>query len=65
VQSFSLPPLLLWRQHMNYYIFIALMMVAISTSETSVNFYETTLLNIPEDSHMNVVTFHVIYIEVV
>jgi hypothetical protein len=30
---------------------IALMMEAESTSETSVNFYQTTLRNIPEDSH--------------
>jgi hypothetical protein len=30
----------------------ALMMEAASTSETSVNFYQTTRLNIPEDSHL-------------
>jgi hypothetical protein len=30
---------------------IALMM-AVITSETSVNFYETTLRNIPENSHL-------------
>jgi hypothetical protein len=29
------------------------MMEAASTSETSVNVYETTQLNIPEDSHLN------------
>jgi hypothetical protein len=29
-----------------------LMMEAASTSETSVNFYKTTLRNIPEDSHL-------------
>jgi hypothetical protein len=32
---------------------IALMMEASSTSETSVNFYRTTLHNIPEDSHLH------------
>jgi hypothetical protein len=32
---------------------IALMMEAASTSETSVNFYQTTRRNIPEDSHLN------------
>jgi hypothetical protein len=31
---------------------IVLMMEAESTSETSVNFYETTRSNIPEDSHI-------------
>jgi hypothetical protein len=31
------------------YIIIALMMEAASTSETSVNFYQTTRRNIPED----------------
>jgi hypothetical protein len=30
---------------------IAMMMEAESTSETSVNFYQTTRRNIPEDSH--------------
>jgi hypothetical protein len=30
----------------------AVMMEAVSTSETSVNFYETTRHNIPEDSHL-------------
>jgi hypothetical protein len=29
-----------------------LMMEAVSTSETSVNFYDTTRRNIPEDSHL-------------
>jgi hypothetical protein len=28
------------------------MMEAVSTSETSVNFYQTTRRNIPEDSHL-------------
>jgi hypothetical protein len=32
---------------------IALMMEKASTSETSVNFYQTTLCNIPEDSHLH------------
>jgi hypothetical protein len=31
---------------------IALMMEAASTSETSVNFYQTTRRNNPEDSHL-------------
>jgi hypothetical protein len=31
---------------------IALMMEAASTSETLVNFYQTTRLNIPEDCHL-------------
>jgi hypothetical protein len=31
---------------------IALMMVAVSTSETYANFYETSRCNIPEDSHL-------------
>jgi hypothetical protein len=33
---------------------IALMMEAASTSETSVNFYQTTRRNIPEGSRLNV-----------
>jgi hypothetical protein len=33
---------------------IALMMEAISTSEASVNIYQKTLRNIPEDSHLNI-----------
>jgi hypothetical protein len=32
---------------------IALMMEAASTSETSVNFYQTARRNIPEDSHLH------------
>jgi hypothetical protein len=32
---------------------IALMMEAASTSETMVNFYDTTQHNIPEDSHFH------------
>jgi rubrerythrin len=31
----------------------ALMMEAVSTSETSINIYETTQHNIPEDSHLH------------
>jgi hypothetical protein len=31
----------------------AMMMEAVSTSETSVNFYQTTRRNIPEDSHLH------------
>jgi hypothetical protein len=34
-------------------IIIALMMEAASTSETSVNFYQTTRRNIPEDNHLH------------
>jgi hypothetical protein len=34
-------------------ITITLMMEAVSTSETLVNFYETTQHNIPEDSHLH------------
>jgi hypothetical protein len=34
-------------------IVIALMMEAVNTSETSVNFYQTTQHNIPEDSHLH------------
>jgi hypothetical protein len=33
--------------------FIALMMEAASTSETSVNFYQTTRRNNPEGSHLH------------
>jgi hypothetical protein len=36
---------------------IALMMEAASTSETSVNFYQTTRRNIPEDSHLQIPTY--------
>jgi hypothetical protein len=32
---------------------IVLMMEAVSTYETSVNFYQTTRRNIPEDSHLH------------
>jgi cell division protein FtsL len=32
--------------------FIALMMEAVSTSETSVNVFHTTRRNIPEESHL-------------
>jgi hypothetical protein len=34
-------------------LLIALMMEAASTSETSVNFYQTVRHNIPEDSHLD------------
>jgi hypothetical protein len=34
-------------------LLIALMMEAVSTSETSVDFYETTWRNILEDSHLH------------
>jgi hypothetical protein len=32
-------------------------MEAVSISETSVNFYETTRRNIPQDSHLQEITF--------
>jgi hypothetical protein len=35
-----------------YSLMIALMMEAVSTSETSVNLYQTARRNIPEDSHL-------------
>jgi hypothetical protein len=35
---------------------VALMMEAASTSETSVNFYQTTWRYNPDDSHLHVVT---------
>jgi hypothetical protein len=35
------------------FIIIALMMEAAGTSETSVNFCQTTWCNIPEDSHLH------------
>jgi hypothetical protein len=35
-------------------IIIVLMMEAVSTSKTSVNFYDTTRRNIPEDSHLHI-----------
>jgi hypothetical protein len=34
-------------------LIIALMMKAVSTSETSVNFYQTTRRKIPEHSHLH------------
>jgi hypothetical protein len=34
-------------------LFIALLMEAASTSETSVHFYQTTRRNISEDSHLH------------
>jgi hypothetical protein len=37
----------------NFMAIIALMMEATSTSETSVNFYQTTRRNIAEDSHLH------------
>jgi hypothetical protein len=32
----------------------ALMMEEVSTSEASINFYQTTRRNIPEDSHLHI-----------
>jgi hypothetical protein len=37
---------------------IALMMEAVSTSEMSVNFYETARCNIPEESHLVLTCFN-------
>jgi hypothetical protein len=37
-------------------LLIALMMETASTSETSINFYQTTRRNIPEDSHLHFAT---------
>jgi hypothetical protein len=34
-------------------IIIVMVMEAVSTPETSVNFYQSTRRNIPEDSHFN------------
>jgi hypothetical protein len=36
--------------------FIRVMMETASTSETSVNFYQTTMRNNPEDSHLHSIT---------
>jgi hypothetical protein len=38
-------------------IIITLMMEAVSTSETSVNFYEITWQNIPEGSHLQTIQY--------
>jgi hypothetical protein len=44
-----------WRARIMKLLFaMALMMVTVSTSETSVNFYQTTRRNIPEDSHLHI-----------
>jgi hypothetical protein len=42
-----------YRRFRGAYCDIALMMEAESTSETSVNFYQTTRRNNPEDSHLH------------
>jgi hypothetical protein len=42
---------------------IALMMEAASTSETLVNFYQTTRRYNPEDSHFHYITCHVPSVE--
>jgi hypothetical protein len=36
-----------------YHLAMPLMLVAASTPETSLNFYQTTLRNNPEDSHIH------------
>jgi hypothetical protein len=36
------------------YIITTLMVVAVSTSKTSVNFYETTWSNVPEDYYLHI-----------
>jgi hypothetical protein len=48
-------------------VFIALTIEAESTSETSVNFYQTTRRNIPKDSHLqelkrSILTLCVLYL---
>jgi hypothetical protein len=40
-------------RHFRGVCYIALMMEAASTSETSANFYQTALRNNPEDSHLH------------
>jgi hypothetical protein len=40
------------RRFRGAYCFIALLMEAVNTSETSVNICQTTRRNIPEDSHV-------------
>jgi hypothetical protein len=40
-------------KNMDVFRAIALMMKAARTSETSVNYYQTTCLNNPEDSHLH------------
>jgi hypothetical protein len=37
---------------------IALMMEAVRTYETSVNFYQTARRNIPEDDHVHIISLH-------
>jgi hypothetical protein len=44
---------ILFRKSIGYSDLFALMMEAASTYETSVNFYQTTRRNIPEDSHLH------------
>jgi hypothetical protein len=41
------------RRFRGSYCLISLMMEAVNTSETKVNFYETTRRNIPVDSHLH------------
>jgi hypothetical protein len=41
-----------WDDALCCLVVIALMMEAVSTSETSMNFYETARRNIPEDNHL-------------
>jgi hypothetical protein len=45
------------RDHHSDELLVALMMEALSTSETSVNFYETTQLNITENIHLHLQFF--------
>jgi hypothetical protein len=40
--------------------FITLMMLAVSTSETWANFYQTTLSNIPEDGLIKYENFQIL-----
>jgi hypothetical protein len=51
----------IYRRFKDACLLIALMMEAASTSETLVNFYQTTRRNIPEDSHLHFV-YYLIYV---
>jgi hypothetical protein len=41
-----------------FFIIKAMMMEAVTTSETSVNFYRTTRRNFPEGSHLQLEGYH-------
>jgi hypothetical protein len=56
IQTASLNKALL-NVNFTFIALIALKMEAASTSETSVNFYQTTWRNNPEDSHIQTVSY--------